>query len=65
MTFTMKELLGTKALEIVDECPTGKVPYKTKALAQRAVGASNRKSHRIVRAFRCGYCNRYHLGGRR
>jgi hypothetical protein len=71
MAFTMRELLGDRAPVIVDECPTGKHIYREKADARRAAVAINRvhvhqaDRCRPMRAFRCAYCDRYHLGHRR
>jgi aspartate carbamoyltransferase regulatory subunit len=47
------------------ECPTTKTPYATKREAQRALKQINANQRHSMRSFRCGYCERYHLGHRR
>ena len=67
MSFKLAEVLQQTpdALLARDVCPVGKVPYYTKADAQEAVRRINRKHAAAMRAFRCSYCDRYHLGHRR
>lgn len=48
----------------VDRCPTGKVSFRTKAEARRAL-QSQHGHHTKMKPFRCGFCERYHLGHRR
>jgi len=71
MSFTLRQLLGDRALVVIRECPTGKHVYPTKDAARRAAAAINRVHvHRADRcrpmhAYRCAYCDRFHLGHRR
>jgi hypothetical protein len=45
-------------------CPTGKVVFVTKADAQAALGRM--AAHRTnMRAFRCAWCEKFHVGHRR
>lgn len=61
---TMRDLLGAKALTVERTCPTGKAPYPTKAAARTHLRRMH--GHRtVMRAFRCGFCNQYHVGHRR
>lgn len=46
-------------------CPTGKKAYPTKAAARKALQLINITQRRNMRAFRCNYCDQYHLGHRR
>jgi len=62
MSFTLRQLLGTKALVVIDECPTGKRPFTTKADADQALRRINPTQRARMHFFRCGYCERYHIG---
>ena len=50
----------------VDRCPTGKTVYATKALAREKMKTINHHiKGRPMQAYRCGYCEKYHLGHKR
>lgn len=71
MAFTLGDILGTGGEsspspepERPTICPTGKTPLckrEARQLAQRV----NRTQRTNMKAFRCGWCERYHLGLRR
>lgn len=75
MGFTLREILGrdtgpqtpTPAPKAAREvlCPTGKQVFDTKATARIALRRSNPRQRTTMYVFRCGYCERYHLGHRR
>lgn len=48
-------------------CVTGKRCYPSKRAARDAAGKENRRQldRRHLNAFRCGWCEKYHLGHRR
>jgi hypothetical protein len=62
MAFTLRDLLGPHAPVIIDECPSGKPPFPTKAAAQHALRPINRLQRPPMQAYRCDYCERYHIG---
>lgn len=67
MGFTLKDLV-TKLPAIMESrfvCPTNKQPFETKARARAALRKSNPRQRTTMYVFRCGYCERYHLGHRR
>jgi hypothetical protein len=72
MGFTLREILGKAIVERVNdtlhttpECPTGKVTFWSKAEADQALKKINVGQRTKMTRFRCGYCERYHLGHRR
>ena len=65
MGFKLEEILTEQPVIPLDRCVTGKTAYPTKAAAQAAVVAVNRQMGAPMNAFRCLYCERYHLGHRR
>ena len=67
MGWTLRELLRTIPAVMEDRfcCPTGKQPFPTKRAARVALRKINPKQRTAMCAFRCGYCERYHLGHRR
>jgi hypothetical protein len=65
MGFKLAELLAERPILPLDRCATGKTVYSTKAAARAAVTDINQKIGTPMKAFRCGFCDRYHLGHRR
>jgi len=67
MGFSLREIVGQLPdhLEPIFQCPTNKRPFDTKASAQAALRRVNPHLRTAMRTFRCGYCERYHLGHRR
>lgn len=68
MAFKMREVVklpATIADMLVPQCPTGKTGFKTKREAQHSVRGINRQQQGAMSAFRCHYCDCYHLGHRR
>lgn len=66
MGFKLAEIVNLPAsLEAPEVCPTGKTAFATKAEAQKEAKRINRIQRGVMRAFRCDYCERYHLGHRR
>lgn len=64
MGFTLRDLIGERVAETLGhyECPTGKAPFRTRDEADRRLVVINRTQRTPMRRFRCGYCDRYHLG---
>jgi len=64
MSFKLRETLRTlpAALYAVDRCPTGKTAYDTKVAARAALYRINPAASKPMRAFRCSFCARFHLG---
>ncbi len=72
MGFTLREIIGKATVETVrdtlgvnHECPTGKTAFYTKHEADQALQRINPGQRTKMSRFRCGYCERYHLGHRR
>lgn len=64
MGFKLAELLIEPPVIPLDRCVTGKTVYRTKADGQAAAIRINRHALDPMRPFRCGWCERYHLGHR-
>ena len=47
------------------ECPTGKTPFVSKKAARDMARSINHTQRSDMVAFRCGYCEKYHIGHRR
>jgi hypothetical protein len=71
VTFKLDDVL-TNTTELLGDrppCPTGKRSFATKRAAQqawpkiRADDAADRRT--AMHPYRCGYCERFHLGHRR
>jgi hypothetical protein len=66
MGFKLAELLTERPILPLDRCVvTGKTAYRTKAAARAAVTGINQIIGAPMKAFRCPFCDRYHLGHRR
>ena len=67
MGFLLRDLLARvpEQMESRFQCPTNKTAFDTKAEARRALTRINPGQRRAMRAYRCTYCERYHLGHRR
>lgn len=46
-------------------CPTGKIPYASKAKARQASRLANTVQRNAMHSYRCDLCDHYHLGHRR
>ena len=67
MGFCLRDVLAHVPgyLEPHYQCPTNKQPFDTKAQARAALQRVNRQQGHAMSVFRCGYCEKYHLGHRR
>lgn len=65
MGFKLADLITNADQFDVYECPTGKKGFDTKEQAKKALRKVNSSMRHTMRAFRCDYCERYHLGHRR
>lgn len=65
MSFRLGELLGSEEIHVRLECATGKTPFDSRQDANRALKRLPRSGPTRMTVFRCGYCEKYHLGHRR
>ena len=67
MSFTLRQILSAQpdAPRVTIECPTGKHAFASKRDAADRARQINHTQHTNMAPFRCGYCDRYHLGHKR
>lgn len=67
MTFKLGQVLKStpEILRRRDRCPTGKTAFSTKREAAAALKKINHTHRTQMKEFRCGFCEKWHLGHRR
>jgi len=64
MGFRMLDIVGQRPEVATYRCPSGKTVFPSKQAARQAVRGMH--GHRTrMEPFRCGFCDKYHLGHRR